>query len=240
MVSERYLLVLAAERRELSGLPVTAPLRSRRVRYVAATLVGGRMALAAANGPGRENAAQAVAALAQEFALDGVVSTGYAGALDPDFAVGDLFVPSAVFGGESAVEYPVSLEVVPPDGARFSTGALLTIDRVAQTAAEKRTLRESSGAAAVDMEAAGVFQAARDLDLSAAAVRVVSDSADADFPFDFNRARRADGTFSGWNIVRQAGWKPYHWRRLLSLKKDADRASRALGDFLTQCRFQTQ
>lgn len=225
MVPEPQLLILAAEERELSGIspsPRTAD-----------------HFLLAASRPGRANAAAKLTALAQEHRLWGVVSVGYVGALDPAFAVGDIVVPSSVRAAHRRVEYPVSLQVVPPNDLRFHTGRLVTIDRVAQTADQKRALARDHQAVAVDMEASAVFETAQNLGISAAAVRVVSDRADVDFPFDFNAARRPDGTFSGWKIVRQAGWNPYGLRRLLQLKQDADVASRSLGDFLSRCRFQT-
>lgn len=238
MVPEPQLLILAAEKRELSGIPAE-PVPNASIRFLAKTTLHNQSVLLAANGPGRPNAASALKALADQYLLSGVVSSGYVGALDASFAVGDIVVPSAVRDARSQVEYPVSLQVVPPNDVRFQTGRLVTIDRVAQTADEKRALARDHAASAVDMEASGVFEAAQSLGLPAAAVRVVSDRADVDFPFDFNRARRPDGTFSGWKIVRQAGWKPYDWRRLLQLKRDADVASRSLTAFLSQCRFQT-
>jgi len=235
MVPEPQLLILAAEARELSAL-------SSGQRSSGQRSDGQRTAdhlLFAASRPGRTNAAAKLTSLAQKHRLSGVVSVGYVGALDPSFAVGDIVIPSSVRAAHDRVEYPVSLQVVPPNDLRFHTGRLVTIDRVAQTADQKRALARDHQAVAVDMEASAVFQTAQNLGIPAAAVRVVSDRADVDFPFDFNAARRPDGTFSGWKIVRQAGWNPYGWRRLLQLKQDADVASRSLGDFLSRCRFQT-
>jgi len=239
MVPEPQLLILAAEKRELAGIPA-APVAAPVVRFLAEATLNNQPTLLAANGPGRSNAAAALTALADLHPLSAVVSVGYVGALDPSFAIGDIVIPSDIRAAHSKVEYPVSLQVVPPNDVRFQTGRLVTIDRVAQTADEKRTLARDHAASAVDMEASAVFETAQALGLPAAAVRVVSDRAEVDFPFDFNRARRPDGTFSGWKIVRQAGWKPYDWRRLLQLKRDADVASRSLTAFLSQCRFQTQ
>lgn len=239
MVPEPQLLILAAEKRELAGLS-SEPVPDAPVRFLEKATLNDQSVLLAANGPGRSNAAAALNALADRYALSAVISTGYVGALDPSFAIGDIVLASNVRAAHSKVEYPVSLQVVPPNDVRFQNGRLVTIDRVAQTADEKRTLARDHAASIVDMEASAVFETAQALGLPAAAVRVVSDRADVDFPFDFNRARRPDGTFSGWKIVRQAGWKPYDWRRLLQLKRDADVASRSLTAFLSQCRFQTQ
>ena len=234
MVSgQPLLLILAADRRELSRVPAI-PAQAG-VRWSAIGEVGGFRALLAANGPGRENARSAVERIAARHRLAAVVSAGYVGALDPQLTLGAVFLPETVRCLETALEYSVSLPVYPASSPA-SRGRLLTIDRVAQTGREKADLRRQ-GANAVDMEASAVAAAAREQRLPFFAVRVVSDRADSDFPLDFNRARRADGTFSRWRIAVQAGLSPSRWRALGALKRDADLASSNLSGFLRQCQF---
>ena len=240
MVSrERLLLIVAADWRELAGFggrrPVNIGLRSSfRVDLPAGP------ALLAAHGAGRENVRRAIEVSARHFELTGLVSIGFAGGLDPALKVGDLFIAERVFRVGSGVGY--SSELTREDGVDIHRetavyrGALVTIDEVAQTAAEKRRLR-SAGADAVDMEASEVARQAQVLDLPFQCVRVISDAADTDFSIDFNRARRPDGTFSGWAMVRQAGWNSRRWRDLFDLKRNSELAAKNLACYIADCRF---
>jgi len=156
-----------------------------------------------------------------------LVSTGFCGALDPALRVGDIFIAACVLPSASCVQ--------PPASARGSvkTGALLSIDRVASTAAEKAELRKT-GADAIEMEAAGVAQKAAEYNLPFYCVRVVSDAAQDDLPLDFNRMRDAEGRFSRMKIL-VAGFSSFPG--LLKLNKQSKAAAQALGDFLAGTRF---
>jgi hypothetical protein len=88
------------------------------------------------------------------------------------------------------------------------------------------------------MEAYAVADEAAKRSVPFYCVRVVSDHANTDFPVDFNRARRPDGTFAGWKILAQAGFSTSRWQRLLDLKRDSELASHRLAEFLKTCKFQ--
>lgn len=232
------MLVVAAERREFSALAergsgfVPGPPEFRWSRFGE---LAGRRVLLVANGPGRKNAARAVELAAAKFDLTGIVSTGFAGALDPDFRVGDAFLAGRVIQHEGGLKYAVELPAHPVE-MPANAGTLLTVDRVAQDARTKAKLRES-GAAAVDMEASAVAAQAAGRGLPFYCVRAISDEAATDFGVDFNAARRSDGAFSGWQIVRQAGLSPDRWRELLSLWRDSQIAAATLARILNECRF---
>ena len=227
------ILILAADPYELRELCDIKFLKRNSVG-VEGNLLGKR-AWFVANGPGVKNARVAVEEVFRRETPSAVVSVGYVGALDPALEVGQIFLARQVACEDSALKYPVEPPAF-PNAEGVAQGTLLTIDRVAQTRREKRTLRQS-GADAVDMEAYAVAEEAERRSVPFYCVRVVSDRADADFPVDFNRARRPDGTFSGWNLASQAGLGPRRWKRLLALKRDADFASRRLAEFLGTCRF---
>ncbi len=235
MVSrEPVLLIVAADRRELAGFP-----EARRVdlglRWSAECELDGGRALLVAHGPGQANAREATARTFAKLEVRAVASAGFVGGLDPALRVGDIFVARAVRQAEATVEYPVELPEA-DGGIEYSRGVLWTSDRVAQTVEEKRSLR-ALGADAVDMEAVAVAAEAAGRGVCCYCVRVVSDDARTDFALDFNRARRADGTFSGWSIAAQAAWPPGRWKELLQLKRTADDAARRLALFLRSCRF---
>lgn len=239
MVSrERLLLIVAADWREFAGFRRRRSVRIG-LRWAFRTDLASGPALLAANGPGRDNARLAVEAAVGQYEISGVVSTGFAGALDPALSVGDLFNATRVVQPRSRVEYPGGLTQVDGVGPHQevpSQGTLVTIDAVAQSAADKASLR-LIGADVVDMEAAEVARQARLRGLPFYCVRVISDGAETDFAIDFNRARRADGTFSGWQLAKQAGWSVSRWRDLLKLKRDSELAAKNLASHLIGCQF---
>src|SRR5579862_3401101 len=130
-------LVVAAESREFDGIlkrfgsSVPLPWKAEFARE--ARWKGDRW-LMVANGPGPRLVEKA---LEKRVDVSGVISTGFCGALDPALKVGDIVIEDA---GKNA-------------GA---TRKILSMDRVAVTAAEKAELRSQTGAAAIEMESAAV------------------------------------------------------------------------------------
>ncbi len=222
------LLFVAAEPMEFAGLirfctnvaPGTQP-----VHWARAAELNGKQILMIANGAGGNRAAQALDAVP---GVTAVVSSGFCGALDPSLAIGDILVASSVQGMPAAA---------PQCSRAHSTGDLITLDHIAQTAAEKQTLRES-GACAVDMEAAAVCIRARELGLRFFCVRAVTDLAHETFANDLNRALRNDGHFDTIQILRSAIRRPVdRLPELVRLRKRSAFAARTLGEFLADCRF---
>ena len=147
--------------------------------------------------------------LKNRMQVSGIVSTGFCGALDSALRVGDI------------VRDP-----------------LVSVDRVAVTAAEKRALREKTGAAAVDMESGAIAEKAREWDVPFYSVRAVSDLADEDMPLDFNLYRDARGRFSRARIALAALSKPFAAiPGLLRLERNCRIAAEALGEFFVNCRL---
>jgi adenosylhomocysteine nucleosidase len=218
------LLLVAAIAREFGGLP-----RGRKldwpVHWARVADLGGTRLLMVANGVGAARAASAVAAAARP---DAVVSFGFCGALDPALRPGQIFVATAVNGFPAAQ---------PAASAPYASGVLVTVERVAGTVKEKAALREA-GAAAVDMEAAGVAEEAARLGLPFFCVRSVTDLAYEAFTTDFNSVIRADGHFDTMYLLRRAVLQPVSvLPELLRLRGRCGVAARNLGDFIAGCRF---
>ena len=174
-----------------------------------------------ANGPGPRLAAAVVKD------AEAIVSVGICGGLDASLRVGDVVVGSAVNG--VGVGQPKS-------AGRHVAGPVASIDRVAD-AAEKRRLA-ASGAVVVEMEAAGVLEAARQLGRPFYCVKAVSDSVDEDFVLDLNAARDDAGRFSTAKILMQAAKRPLVLvPELLRLRRNSEAAAKALGEFLGNCSF---
>ena len=180
-----------------------------------------------ANGPGPKLAGEAVAAVRER--PDVVVSTGLCGALAPELELGDIFVATAVNG--KPAELPRSRKP-------YRSGPLVSVDRVVGTAAEKQQLRKHSGAMAVEMEAEAVAAYAHKLGVPFYCIRVISDVADESFRVDLNAARKNSGRFSVPRILIQAAWRPLTvGPELLRLRRNAEVAARALGEFFADCDF---
>jgi len=185
-----------------------------------------------ANGAGAHRAAAAVDNALASFQPDAIVSVGFCGALDPDLAIADIVVGTTVFAGGRAFAAQS-----PNAGRPHSLGPVCTLDHVVQTAAEKSELR-STGAIAVEMEAAGVAERAQSLGLPFFCIKSVTDLAGEDLANDFNAALRSDGRFDTIRILASCLRKP--WVRLpelFRLRRRCARAARALGDFIADCRF---
>jgi len=220
------ILFIAADPREFTGFlshwhqiqPLPLP-----VHWARTGRWRGREVHAIANGAGADRAFAAVLVAPKSSAICNI---GFCGALDETLRVGDVFVATEVRNGKRS--WPA---LVPDDTPDAPTGAVASIDHIAQTAAEKSNLR-ATGASIVEMEAAGVARASEDLDLPFYCIRAVSDLAREDFAIDFNAALGADGRFSTIRLIMQL-----KLAELIRLKQRTDLASKKLGDFLAASTF---
>jgi adenosylhomocysteine nucleosidase len=222
------LLVVASDPREFTGIVSRAeslqnlPLPVDWTRHVR---LNGNELLLIANGVGVARSAAAVDAAAS-WTPDALASTGFCGALDPRLRIGDIVAAQCVVHG----------------GKRYVTAqaggpVVITTERVVQTAAERRNLF-ATGAAAVDMEAAGVASRAMALNLPFFCVKGVSDTAGEDMANDFNRSLKADGHFDTINLLLGALGRPFtRIPELIRLGARCVRVSQSLGDFFADCRF---
>jgi nucleoside phosphorylase len=242
------ILYIAAEASELhsfsnrlTGLrPLKWPLK-----YAQEGILDDRRILLAAHGAGPKLAAQcleiAIRAIAaadlQSSRLEAVVSVGLCGALQLDLTENQIIVATEVRSPGSDDNFsalPIETELP------FVSAPILSQDRVAVTAAEKSQLREKFSAAAVEMEAFGVAARAKRAGLPFCCIKAVSDRADETFGMDFNEVRSPDGRISRGKIVVKVLARPGVIPELFRLKRRAEMAASALGEFLVSCRFNLQ
>lgn len=203
-----------------------------------------RRMLLAANGAGPKLAAQAVevairAGMVAELSsskLEAVVSTGYCGAIDPSLRELQVVVATQVIDRVTSEVFECTS--VTADG-EFVSGPLLSQNEIAHDAAMKEKLR-SSGAIAVDMEAAGVAARAKRAGLPFACIKVVSDGALESLPIDFNQMRTSNGRLARGKIVMHALTHPNVIPALFRLKKRTEDAAKVLGEFIVSCRISTE
>ena len=190
------------------------------------------MAVFVANGVGRRAADRGTRSVLARSPIHAVISTGFAGALDPSLRVGEVLLATTVLCGDR--RFGGSLPLNCPRDLR--TGSLLTVDEVVQSSREKRQLAKL-GAHAVDMEAASVAAVAAEHELPFYCLRGISDHAERDLPLDLNLALRPDGTFSPRSVLWQAAHRVDKWLELLLLWRGARLAARSLARCLAQCEF---
>ena len=132
-------------------------------------------------GVGPAAAAENIAALLAFHRPRMLISTGFAGGLDPRLATGDLLIATNF----SAPELVAKSRALLANDPRTFFGALTSQPRVAETVAEKSALAAATGALAVDMETAAVAAACARAGVPLLAVRAISDSALEALPVPF-------------------------------------------------------
>lgn len=152
--------------------------------------LGGRPVLLIQAGIGRERAGRALLSASRRFSLRAAWSLGFAGALVDGLGPGDLVVSSVVLdddhlaggsvasaSGQEAVRAALAAAGIVSHG-----GSLLSVDAPLRTPETKRAAHGRTGAVAVDMEAAGVAEAAETLGIPWLAIKAVVDAVDEALP----------------------------------------------------------
>ena len=175
-------------------------------------------------GMGRRNAEQVMAAALQRRQPKRVITAGFAGALAPELARGDV-----VFSNNDETELQARLRAIGARPVRFHCA-----ERVVSTAAEKHGLQSSTGADAVEMESGFIQLLCRKWQIPATTVRVILDTAAEDLAFDFNRLMTADQRIDGRKLALELLKAPWRIAGLLRLQKQSAAAARRLGEVLAQ------
>lgn len=174
-------------------------------------------------GIGRQNAERALRAALAESRPAAVLSCGYAGALHPDLKPGTV-----VFSADaSSPGWRTVLLTAGAREVRFHCS-----DRVAATAGEKRTLRQETGADAVEMESEVIRSLCHERGIPSATVRVISDAADTDLPLDFNLLMTADQRVDQAKLIGAIFKSPARVPALLRLRRQCRSAAARLAHAL--------
>jgi nucleoside phosphorylase len=173
-------------------------------------------------GMGWRNAEAAIRAALAKGAPRLVLSCGFAGGLNPELGRGTV-----VFAAERAASLEAPLIAAGAKSARFYCA-----ERVAATAAQKRALRGTSGADAVDMESQVIHDCCAKQNVPSATVRVILDMAAEDLVLDFNDLMTEDQRIDNRKLALTLMKAPGKIGALLAFKKQSEAAARRLAEVL--------
>ena len=175
-------------------------------------------------GMGKKNAAASIRRELGRMRPRLVISSGFAGGLNPELKLNAIAFDEDVEAGLND-----SLLKLGAKRARFHCAG-----RVAATAAEKLALRQSTGADAVEMESSIIRAICREEKIPSATIRVISDVAREDLPLDFNQLTTPDLQLSyarlAGTLLRHPGKIP----QLMRFQKQAAAAAETLGVLLSK------
>jgi adenosylhomocysteine nucleosidase len=193
------------------------------------------------SGVGKQRAEDSVLQVIDRFQPTALISTGYAGAVQPELGVGDLVIADAILeegGGESRKYSPDPHWLNRAEGIHFSegtkivVGGLLTVNNVIYEPAAKRELGKKFSVQAVEMETSAIARVAEDKGLPLLSVRVISDSMEQEL-LDSSSFLGSDGEIStlkaGWYVLTHPG----SLKSALSLRAQTQFATQTLTRFLS-------
>ncbi|WP_051978543.1 hypothetical protein [Edaphobacter aggregans] len=184
------------------------------------TICGEDELIAVAGGMGVAAATRSVAAAEFLGALDLLVSVGWVGALDAIVKPGQCYIPSEIIDAQTGERFLLA------DGARRLR--LVTTVQVAG-AQEKQRLRETYGAAMVDMEAAAVARLAQMRGVPVICFKAVSDTQDATLP-DLNPFIDGQGQMQLLPFLAHVAVRPQLWGSLLALGSNSSAGAKAIAE----------
>ncbi|MGA2078252.1 MAG: hypothetical protein ABSH52_32585 [Terriglobia bacterium] len=196
------------------------------------TTMPGAVVLAVLTGMGAANAARAIRHVLNARLPDAVVASGLAGALKPEYGVGDVLVARFVRsdrGDQQVRSSDVLLRLAVECGAK-AVDSLVSANAIARTVEDKARL--GGFADAVDMESLAILTETRRAGIAAVAVRSVADTAQCDIPCDFSKMLDERGRIRLWRLALEPLRAPHRLPALIRFALASHRAACRLAGFL--------
>jgi adenosylhomocysteine nucleosidase len=192
----------------------------------------GKLVAVITPGPGRKAAERGARVLLAGHRPHWVISAGFGGALNPEFARNDVVLATEVMDLDGL---RLSIDVNVPEqaaGRKVRAGRLITVDRIIRTAAEKAEMHGEHHADVVDMETSAVAQVCSARGLRFLSVRVISDEAAADLPPEILSILGRSGSFRIGAAMGAVWRRPGSLKELWALREHAIAAADRLAEFL--------
>ena len=172
-------------------------------------------------GIGRQNAEKSLREFLATHSPKLVLTCGFAGGLNPDLKLGDVVFETTDENLRSKL-----LAV----GAKLAR--IFCANRIATTIAEKKKLRDETGADAVEMESAAIHVICHERGIPCATIRVISDTANEDLPLDFNALAKPDKNLDFGKLAWAIAKSPGKVGALMELQKKTSFAAKQLAGVL--------
>ena len=194
-------------------------------------MLGAHEVMVVHHGIGAELSASRVGTLLERSRPQTLISSGFAGGLDPKMKIGDVVIAENFSDGSMLGKMG--------DGkaaeARAFFGTLTTQPHAAETADEKSVLFRSTGALAVDMETAGIRALCGKYAVPMLSLRAISDTASqrlpVPFPVWFDAAKQTPRVLS---LLGFLATHPGRIAEFTHFARGTFRAARSLADVLAQ------
>lgn len=247
----QHLAVVAAYEYEAALARRCVQLQGRQITTVGPLwhgAVGSRLIIVLRCGMGPERARQAAVWLTDNYPLQGLISIGFAGGLQPDLHTGDAVLaqhiqaydaPSgnlpAAFS-DPITPTPCLLHVAaraacPPPSTVYR-GALISAKTVVAGARQKQHLGRLSNALAVDMEAHSIGRVAIQRRLPFVSLKTVFDTYDEDISLSLTQCTTPTGTLKPAALVSALLFHPTLIAHLPRLRHKAKTAAQHLENWL--------
>ena len=159
-----------------------------------------------------------------------VLTCGFAGGLNPDLKLGDVVFELP----DSKRETPNSKLHEHLLAAGAKPAKFFCAGRIATTIAEKKKLREETGADAIEMESEMIHSVCRERGIPCATIRAISDTAEEDLPLDFNRLSKSDQSLDYAKLFLALAKSPGKIGALMELQKKTRFAAEQLAAILAK------
>lgn len=194
--------------------------------------IGGSEVNVLLTGVGGKNAWLQASKVFCDGEVDLCISSGLAGALRPEYHLGDVLAAKEVraVGSQRVVAADAQLVRLAEEQGARAVDSFYSADRVIGLATEKRALGRLADA--VEMESGEVLYEAAAFGAKGIAIRGISDAADQDLPLDFNRVMTSTGEVSIPRVLGEMVRHPLSTAAVVRFATQSRAAAEKLAAFL--------